>query len=95
MASRVKREFLFTSLYFRAPSTLPAIARGQHRPISFLWIAIQRRQMAHLAARPRLQLSVEMQLHAGKRAGRAPIGFAISPQIAQQVRHRRGTMHFR
>src|SRR5215210_9122399 len=47
----------------------------------------QRRQVAHLPAGPRRGLAVEVELDLGKAAGGGPIGLAVLPEVAQEVRH--------
>src|SRR4030095_11198785 len=45
--------------------------------------------MAHLPARPRLRLSIEMQLDVRESAGRRPVRFALCPQGSEKIRHPR------
>ena len=51
--------------------------------------------MAHLPARPRIGFAIQVQFQFRQRERRQPVGLAVPPDVAQQIRHGRGTQHFR
>ena len=51
--------------------------------------------MPHLAAGACRSFSVKVQLHVGQLTRGGPIRFAVGPEVAQQIRHRRRPQQFR
>src|SRR5919205_51971 len=64
-------------------------ARGEGTARGLLGRRGERGEVAHLAPLARLGLAVEVQLDVGEGGGRAPVGLALGPEVAEEVRHRR------
>src|SRR5579871_171061 len=77
----------------RSVSAGQAVAGAQDGLVRFSGVGIERGEVTHLAAVPRGEFSVEVELHAGEGEGGGPVGFAIRPEIAEEVGHGRGAMH--
>ena len=50
--------------------------------------------MAHLASRPGAELAVKMKLNVRYCGCARPVWFAVRPEVAQQIRHRRWSQLF-
>src|ERR1700761_1832655 len=67
------------------------VASALHVRQSLFGARRKSRQVSHLAAWPRLQLAVEMQLHAAHGRRGEPIRLLAVPKITEQVSHCRGS----
>src|SRR5947209_7353387 len=66
------------------------VARGQRRARGLFRTGGERGEVSHLSRGPCLRLAVEVQLDRGERESGAPVRLALVPEVAEQVRHRRG-----
>src|SRR5579885_1594 len=58
-----------------------------HNPGGFRSAGSKRGQMPHLATSARDRFAIEMQFDMRIRVGGSPVGFAMLPEIAKQIRH--------